>query len=131
MNQGTPTARAAKMSRKKSNDSADSNTPKTSKTKQPAPRTDWLDDTSDAPLIHQHVQRLESFLEAMADGIVSDQELHAQEARLVEVMKRVEPKLKGAIHEDVTNLLCELSAYNIMHTVHEVMSKMARAKFQG
>ena len=119
------------MSRKKSTDPADPNAPKTSRAKKAAHRTDWLDSASDAPLIHEHVQRLESFLEAMADGVVSDEELRAQEARVVELMKHVEPKLKGAVHEDVTNLLCELSAYNIMHTVHELMSQVARTKFRG
>jgi hypothetical protein len=119
------------MSRKKVTDSSESPKPRTRKTSPSAARTDWLDSSSDAPLIHEHVQRLESYLEAMADGVVSDEELKAQEARVVAIMKHVEPKLKGAIHEDVTALLCELSAYNIMHTVHELMSQIARTKFRG
>ena len=31
-------------------------------------RTHWLDESTDAPLIHDYAQRLSGFLEAMADG---------------------------------------------------------------
>jgi len=39
--------------------------------KQPAnspARTHWLDESTDAPLIHDYASRLSGFLEAMADG---------------------------------------------------------------
>jgi hypothetical protein len=119
------------MSRKKSTDAGQPKTPRARTTKPAVARTDWLDSTSDTPVIHEHVQRLESFLQAMADGIVTDKELKDQQARVVELMKQVEPKLKGAIHQDVTVLLCELSAYNIMHTVHGLMGQLSKTKFRG
>ena len=37
-------------------------------------------------------------------------------------MKKVEPELNDHLHEDVTHLLCELTAYNIMHTLHELLA---------
>jgi hypothetical protein len=94
-------------------------------------RTDWLDPASQAPLIVQYAERLGSFLEAMADGRIEAQELKAQEGRVVELMKSVEPKLDGTLHEEVTRLLCELSAYNIMRTLHQVMEAGPRTKFRG
>ena len=94
-------------------------------------RTHWLDETTDTPLIQEYAHRLTGFMEAMADGKIDPQELQEQEARLVEVMKRVEPELSDKLHADVTRLLCELSAYNIMHTLHELAAARPKTKFRG
>jgi hypothetical protein len=94
-------------------------------------RTEWLDPSSDVPLIGQYAQRLGSFLEAMADGRVDESELKAQQDRVAAVMKTVEPKLDDALHQEVTQLLCELSAYNIMHTLHNLMAAQPQTKFRG
>ena len=94
-------------------------------------RTEWLDEKSDTPLIGQYVERLGSFLDAMADGMVDASELKAQEARLVALMKTIEPALGDELHEQVTHLLCELSAYNIMHTIHDLVREQPRTKFRG
>ncbi|MGP0066621.1 MAG: hypothetical protein ACLQGP_23905 [Isosphaeraceae bacterium] len=94
-------------------------------------RTDWLDATTDSPLIGQYAERLGTFLEAMADGRIDDQELKDQEARVVALMKAVEPDLDDELHEKMTHLLCELSAYNIMNTMHQLMEATPRTKFRG
>jgi hypothetical protein len=94
-------------------------------------RTDWLDATTQTPLIDDYAERLGTFLEAMADGRIDAQELQAQEARVAALMKSVEPKLDDALHEEVTHLLCELSAYNIMQTMHRLMEAAPRTTFRG
>jgi len=94
-------------------------------------RTHWLDESTDAPLIHDYAHRLTGFMDAMADGKIETHELKEQEARLVALMKKVEPELGDKLHEDVTHLLCELSAYNIMHTLHELMEAKPKTKFKG
>ena len=94
-------------------------------------RTEWLDATTDTPLIGQYAERLGTFLEAMADGRIDDQELKAQEARVVALLKAVEPKLDDDLHEQMTHLLCELSAYNIMNTMHQLMEATPKTKFRG
>ena len=94
-------------------------------------RTNWLDDTKETPLIHEYASRLSGFIEAMADGKIETKELKDQEARLVALMKKVEPDLNDKQHEEVTHLLCELTAYNIMHTLHELAASRPRAKFRG
>jgi len=99
--------------------------------KSSAHRVDWLDSKSETPVIQEHVERLGSFMDAMADGKITDEELHDQEARVVALMKKVEPKLDDQIHGDVTQLLCELSAYNIMHTLHGLMQAAPKTKFRG
>ena len=46
-------------------------------------RSMWFDEATQTPVIADHARRLDSFLSAVADGNVNDQELQAQEARLV------------------------------------------------
>jgi hypothetical protein len=94
-------------------------------------RTKWLDEAGDTPMIHEYANRLSGFIEAMADGKIETRELKDQEARLVALMKQVEPELDDKVHEQVTHLLCELTAYNIMHTLHELMANRPTTKFRG
>jgi hypothetical protein len=86
------------------------------------PRQTWLDDNSDKPLIDEYTQKLTTFIDALADGQVDDSEIAAQEKRLVELMKKIEPKLDDALHGDVTKLLCELTAYNVMQSLYAMQS---------
>ena len=61
-----------------------------------------------------------AFADAMADGIIEKHELELQQTVLVETMRTVEGLLSDAQHAAVTRLLVELSAYNVMRTVHEL-----------
>jgi hypothetical protein len=91
----------------------------------------WLDEATQTPIIADHARRLDSFLAAMADGVVDEKELADQEARLVKLMKEVEPQLSPALHEKVTQLLCELTAYDIMQTFHVVQEAKPKVAFRG
>jgi hypothetical protein len=93
-------------------------------------RQSWLD-SSDAPLISQYTEELTTFIDAMADGRIDEKELSDQEARLQKLMKEVEPKLDDALHGQVTKLLCELTAYNIMHTLSSLEAARPKTVFQG
>ncbi len=99
--------------------------------KKSAPGRSWLDPRSHTPLINQYARRLGSFMAAMADGKVEETELEEQEARLVELMKQVEPRLNADLHEKVTQLLCELTAYDIMQMLHSIQSQRPHTVFQG
>ena len=94
-------------------------------------RTDWLDEKKEAPLIDEYVQKLGTFLEAMADGHIDAKEVKAQEKRVTALMKKIEPELNDELHEQITHLLCELSAYNIMHTMHQLMEAQPKTTFRG
>ncbi|WP_422928253.1 hypothetical protein [Singulisphaera sp. PoT] len=93
-------------------------------------RTPWLDDRSN-PQIHAYTERLGTFIEALADGKIDDHELHDQQARVIALMKKVEPELSDELHHEVTALLCELTAYNIMHTLQELASARPKTQFRG
>ena len=94
-------------------------------------RQSWLDDKSQTTLIDEYTQKLVTFMEAVSDGYVDAAELAAQEQRLIERMKEVEPSLNDALHDKVTRLLCELSAFNVMQTLHSLQASRPHAKFQG
>ena len=92
-------------------------------------RTSWFDDKAQLPLIQEQLEKLDSFTTTLADGIVSKEELSAQEQRLVAAMKKVEQELSDDAHAKVTTLLVELSAYNVMRLLHELQSEHARMVF--
>jgi hypothetical protein len=92
-------------------------------------RASWFDDKAEHPLIQEQLEKLDSFTSAMADGVITRQELAGQEQRLVAAMKKVEPQLADDLHAGVTTLLVELTAYNVMRLLHELHAERARMAF--
>ena len=94
-------------------------------------RQSWLDDDAQTTVIDDYARNLSTFVDAMADGIVDAKEVADQEKRVIELMKEVEPQLDDAMHEQVTKLLCELSAFNTMQLLHSLYEARPKTKFQG
>ncbi|MFN0169525.1 MAG: hypothetical protein ACKV22_24145 [Bryobacteraceae bacterium] len=92
-------------------------------------RVNWLDEELDLPLIDEQVEKLESFANAMADGVVTKDELEKQQETLLDAMREVEGSLNDEQHAGVTRLLIELSAYNIMRLLNELQSQRLRRAF--
>jgi predicted transcriptional regulator len=92
-------------------------------------RTSWFDDRAEHPMIQERVEKLKSFTDALADGVISKQELAEQETRLVAALKSLESELSDDQHGKVTKVLVELSAYNVMRTLHELQAERARMAF--
>jgi predicted transcriptional regulator len=92
-------------------------------------RTSWFDDKAEHPAIQEQVSKLESFTNALADGVVSSQELDGQEQRLVTAMKALEADLSDELHAKVTTVLVELTAYDVMRLLHELQTERARMAF--
>ena len=92
-------------------------------------KTSWFDERAEHPTLHERVEKLESFTAAMADGVVDKQELSGQEQRLIAAMKSLEPKLSPELHAQVTSVMIELTAYNVMRLLHELQAERARTAF--
>ena len=91
-------------------------------------RTHWFDDSTHLPVIDEQAQKLDSFVQAMADGVIGKDELERQQESLIQVMKAVESDLTDEQHAKITQLLIELSAYNIMRLLQELQAeKLQRA----
>ena len=91
----------------------------------------WFDENANTPLIAEQAQRLDSFVAAMADGQVTEAEVKAQEARVMKLMKEIEPQLDAKLHDRVTELLCELTAYDIMQTLNMLEQSRPASTFRG
>jgi hypothetical protein len=98
---------------------------------QPAGRASWFDEATQAPLIEGAARQLDGFIQTLADGRVDAGEVKAQEARLVALMREIEPLLDDALHEKVTRLLCELTAYDLMQMLHAMQQARPRTVFRG
>jgi len=92
-------------------------------------RASWINDDNHAAL-DEHVDQLEHFADALADGVVDKNELAKQEKNLVNAMKAVEGDLSDEQHAKVTKLLAELTAYNVMATLHELAVERLRSSMQ-
>ena len=91
-------------------------------------RIDWLDEKTNVPVIDEQVQKLATFVDAMADGVIDQGELEKQQSSVVHAMKAVQGDLNDDQHEKVTRLLIELSAYNIMRLLNELQhTRLQRA----
>src|SRR4051812_41207835 len=89
-------------------------------------RTSWFDDKAGHEAIQDRVRQLDSFTSALADGMISAQELTGQEERLGAAMKQVETTLSDAQHAGVTTVLVEMTAYNIMRLLHELQEERVK-----
>jgi hypothetical protein len=83
-------------------------------------RVSWFDEKTHVPVIDEQVQKLSTFVDAMADGVIDDSELNQQQSSVVAAMSAVEGELSDEQHAKVTRLLIELSAYNVMRLLHEL-----------
>ena len=92
-------------------------------------RSSWFDDKAEHPIIQEQLGKLESFTSALDDGVVSKQELNAQEQRLVAALKALDAGLSDEQHEKATTVLLELTAYNVMRLLHELETQRARIAF--
>lgn len=96
-----------------------------------ATRQSWFDEKTNEPLIDRYARQLDSFIQTMADGIVEEREIKDQETRLVGLMKEVEALLDDQQHAKVTQLLCELTAYDLMQTLYLMQQSRPKTVFQG
>jgi hypothetical protein len=94
-------------------------------------RKSWLDEDMQTTMIDDYSRNLETFVNAIADGRIDDKELAAQEKRVVDLMKKIEPKLDDALHGEVTKLLGEISAFSTMQTLHGLWQERPKTTFRG
>ena len=119
------------MAKKTAAKPAPANKPAPAKKPAKAKRTAWLDPKSSAPLLKQYAEQMESFLKAMADGVIQESELQDQEKEIAALMKEIEPQLDDELHEKVTRLLCEVTVYDMMQMIVTMQASKPRGKFRG
>jgi Holliday junction resolvasome RuvABC endonuclease subunit len=78
------------------------------------PRRAWFEAHEKLPF--ESVARLESWQEAMADGVIEIEEVEQQKERLLGLLRELEPLLDDATHERVTRVLEEWTVLTAMQT---------------
>jgi hypothetical protein len=78
------------------------------------PRRAWFEAHEGLPFAS--VARLESWQEAMADGVIELAEVERQKERLLGLLRELEPLLDDATHERVTRVLEEWTVLTAMQT---------------
>jgi predicted transcriptional regulator len=94
----------------------------------PGNRISWIEDDN-TPGLDEHVERLEHFAKSIEDGVIDEGELAQQEHNLVAAMRAVESDLDDETHAKVTQLLLELTAYNVMTVLHDLAVEKVRRSF--
>lgn len=94
-------------------------------------RINWLDENTDLPALDERASSLQHFADSMADGVIDADELSTQTDNVVKAMKAVQGRLSDEEHALVTDLLLELTAFNIMSTLHEFSASRLRGSFKG
>jgi hypothetical protein len=97
----------------------------------PKGRVAWLDEATHTPLINDYAQQMTSFINAMADGVIEDHELREQEARVVALMQEIEPLLSDQLHPKITQLLCEVTVYDLMQMMQALQHQRMQTTFRG
>ena len=94
-------------------------------------RINWLDEDTNVPALEEQVGKLQHFTDSMADGIIDKDELTTQNKAVVSAMEAVQDELSDEQHAKVTTLLAELTALNIMTTIHELAVSRLRKTLEG
>lgn len=82
------------------------------------PRIEWFSDEGDELFFNRYVERMESWQQALADGVITLEEIKAQAERVADLLRKVEPMLNDEQHEAVTNLLLELAVLNALQSAY-------------
>ena len=67
----------------------------------------------------------------MADGKVTASEVAAQEKKVAELVRKVEPRLDDSLHADLTRLLCELTVFDVLQMLHTIQEARPTSRFRG
>jgi len=83
-------------------------------------REPWFDSESSELIFARYVEKMESWQNALADGVVQPEEVRQQSQRVTDMLRALEPKLSDELHEDLTKIFYELSVLYGMRALIEV-----------
>ena len=83
-------------------------------------RASWFDTESNELMFSTYMTHLDSWQDAMADGVIEPREIQKQADRVGEMLQALEPKLTDELHEEITNIFYELAVLYGMAQVREI-----------
>lgn len=72
-------------------------------------RKSWFDTESNDLEFAEYVEQMESWREALADGVVTPEEVSQQAERVAGLLRALEPKLSDELHQELTTIFRELA----------------------
>jgi hypothetical protein len=79
-------------------------------------RTSWFSEEGDDVMFQHYVERMESWQQAIADGVITPEELKEQAQRVAELLRTLESKLDDDLHAEVSQVLMEWAVLQGMST---------------
>ncbi|MCG2768872.1 MAG: hypothetical protein ABIK79_01810 [Chloroflexota bacterium] len=83
-------------------------------------KSKWFDAESNELMFSKFVTQMDSWQEAMADGVIEPREIEQQVERVGELLRALEPKLTGELHEEITNVFYEIAVLYGLVQVAEI-----------
>jgi len=72
-------------------------------------RQKWFDPESNELMFSNYLDQMESWQQALADGVVKPEEVRRQAERVATMLRTLEPQLSAELHEELTNVFYELA----------------------
>jgi len=87
-------------------------------------RTSWFDEQHNELEFGKYVEQMASWQAALADGIVTPEEIHQQTVRIAGMLKAIEPKLSDEVHTELTVIFRELAVLYGMERIAEIQEEV-------
>lgn len=84
----------------------------------------WFDPQTNMLLLDEYVTTMSSFQRAMADSVVTNDELESQALHTVDLLKKLEGMLSPEAQEIATDALCELAVLFALQ--HQQSTRISR-----
>jgi hypothetical protein len=79
-------------------------------------RMSWFDEGQGLTHLSEYFQRMESWQQAIADGVITPEEIREQAQRVIGLLKEVEPLVGEAERRTITETLYEMAVLGAMQT---------------
>lgn len=86
-------------------------------------KSKWFEAESNKLMFSRYVTQMDSWQEAMADGVIEPHEIERQAERVGELLRALEPKLSDELHEEITTVFYEVAVLYGMVQVSEIASQ--------
>jgi len=83
-------------------------------------RENWFDPESNELMFSKYMDQMESWQQALDDGVVEPEEVQQQAERVGDMLRALEPKLSDELHDELTSVFYELAVLYGMERLAEL-----------
>jgi len=89
-------------------------------------RRSWFDPESNELMFSKYMEQMESWQQALADGVVEPEEVQQQAEKVANMLRALEPKLNDELHEELTQIFYEWAVLQGMETLARLTEEERR-----